>query len=306
MDCPTQPFRGGLDRAWARGDASDLPARARACSSQARYLERPYHLLVPSSVKRRSTAEVVYHSLGRFPSGALRQLAPGEFVVSPECCLMQMARSMEMLELVKLGYEFCGRYSFDRQGACLFDERDPLTDPVRLGRFAARMEGAYGIRHLTRALPHIIGNSFSPAETATAMLLSLPHRYGGFAIERPLLNHRIDPGARHQASVGKAYYLCDLFWPEAQVAVEYDSDLCHTGPERIARDALRRIDLTRLGVTVLTLTKGQLYDPWAFARFAGTLARSLGGQLRVRCGGFEERHRLLRATVLSGSGAIRR
>ena len=307
MGCPAESFAGSLSQAWAQGEREALAERADACLSQARYLPRPRHLLVPPSVKRRSGDEVVYHALGAaLPAGALRSMTPGEFVVSPECCLYEAARTMDFLEAVLLGYELCGRYSFDREGSCAFDAREPLTDLGRIGRFASSMSGAYGMRHLRRVLPHIAEGSFSPAETAVAMLLSLPCRYGGFGLPRPRLNYRVDPGARHRAAVGKEYYLCDLFWPEARVAVEYDSDLFHTGAERIARDALRRTDLAHLGVTVLTLTKGQLYDVRAFARFARTLARLLGTRVRIRSDDFVFRHRLLRATVLSSAVVGRR
>lgn len=307
MDCPTGPFAGSAAQAWAQGERENLAERADACFSQARYLPHPRHLLVPSSVKRRSSEEVVYHVLGAaLPSGALRSMAPGEFVVSPECCLYEVARTMDLLETVLLGYEFCGCYSFDREGACAFDAREPLTDLGRIRRFVSSMGGAYGMRHLRRALPHIAEGSFSPAETAVAMLVSLPCRYGGFGLPRPQLNYRVDPGARQRTAVGKEYYLCDLFWPEARVAVEYDSDLFHTGADRIARDALRRTDLAHLGITVLTLTKGQLYDVRAFARFARTLARLLETRVRIRLDDFALRHQLLRATVLSRTVVGRR
>lgn len=59
-----------------------------------------------------------------------------------------------------------------------------------------------------------------------------------------------------------------MFWPEANVAIEYDSDLEHTGSARIAEDAQRRNDLTALGITTITATREQVMD-------AGSSAASL-------------------------------
>lgn len=42
-------------------------------------------------------------------------------------------------------------------------------------------------------------------------------------------------------------FRCDLLWPTASLCVEYDSDMFHTGSQKIARDARRRNALASLG-----------------------------------------------------------
>ena len=300
-NCPMTLSRASLAGAWRQGATTFLERAAESSRGPARYLERPLHLLVPPNVKRKSGVGMRYHVATRgITTGSLRSLGDGGFVVSPDYVLYELSRELGLLEAIQLGYELCGTYSRDREGRCVFGSHDPYVTRRSLARLSSQLGGAYGSRRFARVVPFVLENSCSPAETAVAMLLCLPPRHGGFGLPQPRMNYRIDPGARRVSEVGKGYYLCDLYWPEARVAVEYDSDLFHTGSERIAADAKRRTDLLALGVTVLTLTRRQLYDERLLASFAKILARELGCQVRIRCEGFEQRHRVLRATVLGG------
>lgn len=299
MGCPTEPFRGSLRSAWASENVTARFASAvQGSLTQARYLTPPYHVLVPPEIKRASTVDMVFHvNCRELPSGSLRRVGRGVFVVSPECCMRQLACELDVAQLVMLGYELCGSYSFAADGSAVFDAL-PQTSVSKLRRHAAASQGARGVKRMRCALPYVEGGSRSPAETAVAMLLGMPQRHGGYGLPAPVLNYRIDPRASRRGLVAQSRFFCDLFWPDRRVAVEYDSDLCHTGAERIARDSRRRADLLALGITVITLTKAQLYDERAFHSFVVMLAGQLGHRIRFRCEGFEARRRLLRQRTL--------
>ena len=68
------------------------------------------------------------------------------------------------------------------------------------------------------------------------MLLTLPYKRGGSNIAHPNMNALIPIGKRNRWATDRSHFRCDLLWPEQNVAVEYDSTLCHTGAERIAED----------------------------------------------------------------------
>lgn len=87
-------------------------------------------------------------------------------------------------------------------------------------------------------------------------------------------------------------------WPEQNVAVEYDSTLCHTGAERIAEDASRRNALESLGFTVLTATWRQVKNRQEYLRFARILACRLGGRVRPSCQDYASKQFKLRSELL--------
>lgn len=88
--------------------------------------------------------------------------------------------------------------------------------------------------------------------------------------------------------------MADLFWSEAQVAVEYDSDASHAKGEKLRRDALRRNQLESRSVTVLTATAQHLSSLAALDELAGQIARGLGSSFhRSRLASASERAGLL-------------
>jgi very-short-patch-repair endonuclease len=70
----------------------------------------------------------------------------------------------------------------------------------------------------------------------------------------PTRQYRIKAGGKEVARV-------DLAYPEARVALEYDSDQWHSGTSRRHKDAARRNRLRALGWTVLEVTPAQLRTP---------------------------------------------
>ena len=133
---------------------------------------------------------------------------------------------------------------------------------------------------MRRALRWAIDGSASPMETNTALLLCLPPLEGGYGFELPTMNAMVGAGLRQRSVTRRSCYRCDLFWERGKVAVEYDSDLWHTGAERIASDSARRNALAAMGITVVDVTRLQINDLAEFDRIAHVLARLLGKTLR--------------------------
>ena len=223
-------------------------------------------------------------------------------VSSPEFSFLQMADRLPLVKLIELGYELCGTYSLPTEADPEppergFYYRKPLSSTGKLNAFVARMPGARGRKKAIRALRYLIDGSASPMETKLSILLTLPYLLGGFGLFMPELNSRIIPAKTAKRASSKAHYVCDLFWPDYNLAVEYDSDQHHTGSAQIAEDSKKRNALNVMGITVITVTKQQLYRSAELEKVARVLANCMDKRLKYRNPGFATAHRELRSQL---------
>ncbi len=269
-------------------------------------LDRPVHLLVAHAAERRAVKDVVCHVA---PKGTvprfLLEASSGLLVEGPGLCLLHEAGRLPLPRLVEFGFELCGGYRLDSDDPRGFADCEPLTNRSELVRFLRAVKGAKGARQLGRAISYVREDSRSPMETVVVLLLCLPPRFGGYGLPFPRLNYRVDTNRRGCKVSADHYYLCDAFWPEARLDVEYDSDFAHTGSSRIARDAKRRNGLVSLGVTVITATKQQVFDCDEMDRLARVVAGRLGRRLRMEGSGWTRARAELRRQLL-GFGEGRR
>ena len=244
------------------------------------------------------------------PRGSSVYVDDNIFVASPELCFLQLATSMSLYKLIELGLELCGNYSLPgfpsehdviNYDSMSLTKRPALTSVKKLSAFLSRAKGFKGHRQAMRALQYIIDGSASPRETVLLMLLTLPYKLGGYGLPTPKLNARIDI-ERPVYEGGRRTYYCDLYWPRQKVAVEYDSDLYHTGAERIAYDSIRRSDLTILGIEVVTVSNQQLKNIIDLEHIAKLLSARVGKNLRLdRVSHFRDKQREMRKALFSST-----
>lgn len=242
----------------------------------------PLHVLVDNPDARRASQLVRPHLLtSPLPRRLCVQVEDELYVAGPELCFVHMARMLDLPELIELGLEMCGTYAINpRQDGCVTYDIEPLTTTHRLARRISSMSAGSrlmcGTRKAAAALQYLLDGSGSPRETHQAMSLCLPQALGGYALGRPLLNHRLEVRGAARELTDRSYYVCDAYWPEARLDVEYDSDAFHAGAERMAQDAMRRNALLAMGVTVITVTNAQMRDAAEFDRVARIIAGKLG------------------------------
>lgn len=171
---------------------------------------------------------------------ALYRIADDVYVCSPELAFVQSAAALDKIDTVRLGCELCATYSIDRHARRGFFQRNAITTREKLGAIVCENQGANGIKTARWALDHVLDRSASPAETKVALALTLPCKIGGMGLPQPSLNRFIPLNAAEQKALNRSYFLCDLYWEQAKLAIEYDSDAEHSGSERIASDAARR------------------------------------------------------------------
>lgn len=241
------------------------------------WLARPIHLLVPSGDARKRCAWATCHVLTRsLPEGSFVKISQDVLVSSPELACVSVANAMRFPFFVELLYELCGNYrlSNEREGGCI--EMPPATSISELVRYATRVQGVRGANLLMRALRYVCDNSLSPMETDITATMLFDPRMGGFGLAKPRLNPRFEVSGKDRRALPQSAYLPDLYWAEANVSVEYDSDKHHRGSQKISEDAIRRNGIEHLGTRVITLTWEQARNYYEFERVALLVARALG------------------------------
>lgn len=246
----------------------------------------------------------VQHNFSRLPAySCVRANAHfhGEvlYVSTPEYCFLQMATLLTLEELIALGFELCGTYAI--QGDRTVFDAHPLSSPERIDALLARSAGLRGVKKARRAMRYVLAGSASPMETALTMFFTLPYSLGGYGLKRPKLNHRIDIPLKLKSKVESAYYVCDLFWERAKLAIEYDSNLAHAGVNKTVRDAMRRSVLTALGISVLSVTWPQVKNAEALNQLAHLVAEKTHKRLQYAKSNFRLRHHILRRRLLFSS-----
>lgn len=157
-------------------------------------------VLVRTSAGRRDGDCLRSHYSGSaYPAGSFVKVPVEGFGAvccsSPELTFLQIAVKHTLLETVYMGYALCSSYRIDadaENGIALREGDDePLTSVARIGQYLAKGDGTYGSAKARRALAHVRDGSISPTESAMAMALSMPRRFGGFAAGDVVLGENV-------------------------------------------------------------------------------------------------------------------
>lgn len=262
-------------------------------------MSMPVQALVGSGAARVRTACVESHIWQEAPDRSFVEAGGGFLLSTPEFCFLQMAGRLSFAKLVLLGYELCGTYALSENGPAQRTDA-PLASALKLQAFSEGAAGARGRKMALLASRYVMDGSASPMESMLAMMLCLPYGRGGYGLPAPSLNHRVTIPKRERKRADRAYCECDLCWPEARLAVEYDSDLYHSSEARHDSDSKRRNTLAALDFTVITVSRGQIVDAGSFNRLANQLAKMLRKRLRYQDPAFTQAHLALRDELLGG------
>ena len=157
-------------------------------------------VLVRTSAGRRDGDCLRSHYSGNaYPAGSFVKVPVEGFGAvccsSPELTFLQIAVKHTLLETVYMGYALCSSYRIDadaENGIALREGDDePLTSAARIGQYLAKIDGTYGTAKARRALAYVRDGSISPTESAMAMALSMPRRFGGFAAGDVVLGENV-------------------------------------------------------------------------------------------------------------------
>lgn len=243
----------------------------------------PLHITVSKHEQLIERAGITAHVMGgAVPAGSFEALAspfgrpdPDVQVASPELAFCQVAHRRPFHEAVRLGYLLCASYRpSDLTGDP--EKRNPLTTARALQDYAARFGDQPGAKAARRAAQYVCpGAARSDMEVALAMLLTLPRKDGGYGLPQCTLNGEVQiPGKGIKATPVALHG--DLVWPKQRLVVEYDSNLHHREPAKLAEDAERRNNMQAAGWRVVTVTWSQVASRAKLDDAAEQLAKALG------------------------------
>lgn len=177
-------------------------------------LHAPLHRLVFTRAQSGSRSLFKSHLLTQEPPpGSFRQAEHGFDVTSPEFTLLSLATQVSRNQLLMACYEMCGSFAVFRpceRTQQQLDEaislkfippdcgwkrvvdtkgndtnlwkRPPLLSAADISAFAKQAAGLRGVKQLRWAAEHMTGQTASPFEVQTSILVSLPRDEGGLGI----------------------------------------------------------------------------------------------------------------------------
>lgn len=266
-------------------------------------------VLVPKRADRRRTKHLATHlCTNELPAGSFISLGHWRgdldaYVCSPELAYLQTAHDGDAAEAIYAGYAMTSDYRLDNLAPGGVTSRDKgmrdgrLTTKELIEVYIDKSPKVRGLAKAKALLAYVIEGSRSPRESGLCMFMSLPARYGGYALGKAELNKKIfirdgysderkrklrvlertpDITLTAKAEVGVDKVRAGLL-PEVLTAlVDYDSDAIHDGSEKIRKDAERRNELQMLnGVAYFTVTTGQASDYEKLVRLCERIRRKL-------------------------------
>lgn len=248
-----EPARSGWpavhDLADAEASTGDLPTDELL---RLGITQMPVHLYVPDRRSMRRSARVIAHEWsGPIPPRSFLRVSRNVYMEAPIPCIMHMAGQLSKNELLMRCHQLCGTYRL-HEGQIL--ARRPLATKAELEAYVRSAAGMRGVQALRRLIPLVAEGAASPREAALAAALRQRLRDGGCGLPAFELNHPIE-----DENGGMTRY-ADVLFELLCIIIEYDSDLFHTGAEKIGRDAARRAQLEAQGYRVVTLTNWQIRE----------------------------------------------
>lgn len=181
---------------------------------------------------------------------------------------MSVATKCDFVSLVELGSLLCSRfYLCEDKEFGIVQRQTPLASPKSVRAFIPNNPNLPGASLTKRCLGQMVANAESPMEVKVAMLMCLPRRHGGGALPLPELGFSVSIPDCYRKTSSINTFRYDFYWPGSNLEVEYDSDAVHAASEKLFRDARRRNIIQALGVTSLSLTRGQVMHETAFEEF---------------------------------------
>ena len=260
-------------------DAEFAPATLRRLFDRWPQLSKPLHTVYEPGERKQNNKEFIYHLQSEYLGDCdLVRVWNDLLVAGPELTFVQMAAKMDFVELLKLGYEYCGSYFVDLEGT--LRHRRFMTTPGDLAARAKKHLGP-GARNARLAAKYVLPGADSPREADLAILLTLPRYWGGYNLSKPLLNHDVRLSPEGKEILGYPTVAPDLCWPEQKVAVEYNGRE-HFDDERSEMDAKRRQALEASGYTVIEVTNSMIDSASSMDALAKRIAKKLHETPRLR------------------------
>lgn len=244
------------------------------------------------------------------PPGSFRQTEHGFDVTSPEFTLLSLATQVSRSQLLMACYEMCGSFAVfkpcERTQQQLDEaislklippncgwervndtkgndtnlwKRPPLLSAADIAAFAKQAAGLRGVKQLRWAAEHMTGQTASPFEVQTSMLVSLPRNEGGMGVNIAN-NVRIPLSDAARSLYDKTCCYADILiesnTDSMGVILECQGRSAHDSETASLSDAERATALTSMGYDVIQITYDQIKDKKSFESIAKLIHKKAG------------------------------
>lgn len=274
-------------------------------------LHAPLHRLVFARAQSGSRSLFKSHLLTQEPPpGSFRQTEHGFDVTSPEFTLLSLATQVSRNQLLMACYEMCSSFAvftpcertqqqLDEAISLKFIppdcgwkrivdtkgndtnlwKRAPLLSAADIAAFAKQAAGLRGVKQLRWAAERMAGQTASPFEVQTSMLVSLPRDEGGLGIGITN-NARIPLSEAARSLYDKTCCYADILIESVTdsmgVILECQGRSAHDSEAASLSDAERTTALTSMGYDVIQITYGQIKDKRSFGNLAELIHKKAG------------------------------
>lgn len=274
-------------------------------------LHAPLHRLVFTRAQSGSRSLFKSHLLTQeLPPGSFRQTEHGFDVTSPEFTLLSLATQVSRNQLLMACYEMCSSFAvftpcertqqqLDEAISLKFIppdcgwkrivdtkgndtnlwKRAPLLSAADIAAFAKQAAGLRGVKQLRWAAERMAGQTASPFEVQTSMLVSLPRDEGGLGIGITN-NARIPLSEAARSLYDKTCCYADILIESVTdsmgVILECQGRSAHDSEAASLSDAERTTALTSMGYDVIQITYGQIKDKRSFGNLAELIHKKAG------------------------------
>lgn len=274
-------------------------------------LHAPLHRLVFTRAQSGSRSLFKSHLLTQEPPpGSFRQTEHGFDVTSPEFTLLSLATQVSRNQLLMACYEMCSSFAVftpcERTQQQLDEaiylkfippdcgwkrivdtkgndtnlwKRAPLLSAADIAAFAKQAAGLRGVKQLRWAAERMAGQTASPFEVQTSMLVSLPRDEGGLGIGITN-NARIPLSEAARSLYDKTCCYADILIESVTdsmgVILECQGRSAHDSEAASLSDAERTTALTSMGYDVIQITYGQIKDKRSFGNLAELIHKKAG------------------------------
>lgn len=274
-------------------------------------LHMPLHRFVFSREQVGSRSLFKSHLLTQEPPpGSFRQTEHGFDVTSPEFTLLSLATQVSRSQLLMACYEMCGSFVVFKPCERTQQQLDeaislklippncgwervvntkgngtnlwkctPLLSAADIAAFAKQAAGLRGVKQLRWATEHMTGQTASPFEVQTSMLVSLPRDEGGMGIDITN-NARIPLSEAARSLYDKTCCYADILIESGTdsmgVILECQGRSAHDSEAASLSDAERATALTSMGYDVIQITYDQIKDKRGFGNLAKLIHKKAG------------------------------
>lgn len=274
-------------------------------------LHAPLHRLVFTRAQSGSRSLFKSHLLTQEPPpGSFRQTEHRFDGTSPEFTLLNLATQVSRNQLLMACYEMCGSFAVFkpcRRTQQQLDEaislklippncgwervndasgkdtnpwkRTPLLNAADIAAFAKQAAGLRGVKQLRWATERMTGQTASPFEVQTSMLVSLPRDEGGLGVHIAN-NVRIPLSEAARSLHDKTCCYADILIESATdsmgVILECQGRSAHDSEAASLSDAERATALTSMGYDVIQITYEQIKDKKSFNNLAELIHKKAG------------------------------